>query len=144
LQTPVSDLDSDPLARSRLHARDFDAQLQQRSRDAAIGGRNDLEMRNLVAQYGEVLKVTLPRLRGCVEELGQAGNPVTLRPEISGKAAMLGWLSDVFELGAIPGVIPYIDFAHLHARLGDGAMNTYSEWISALDLYRKFLGDPAL
>ena len=93
----------------------------------------------------EVLKVTIPRLQGCVDELRAAGNPVTLRPEISGKAAMLGSLSDVLAMAqAIPGVVPCIDFAHLHARLGDGAMNSYDEWMSALDFYRKSLGDEAM
>jgi deoxyribonuclease IV len=93
----------------------------------------------------EVLKVTIPRLQGCADELRAAGNPVTLRPEISGKAAMLGSLSDVLEMAkAIPGVVPCIDFAHLHARLGDGAMNTYDEWMSALDYYRKSLGAKAM
>jgi len=93
----------------------------------------------------EVLEVTIPRLRGCVDELRAAGNPVTLRPEVSGKAAMLGSLADVLEMAkAIPGVVPCIDFAHLHARLGDGAMNTYAEWMSTLDFYRKSLGDDAM
>jgi len=93
----------------------------------------------------EVLKVTIPRLQGCADELHATGNPVTLRPEISGKAAMLGSLSDVLEMAkAIPGVVPCIDFAHLHARLGDGAMNTYDEWMSALDYYRKTLGVEAM
>ena len=93
----------------------------------------------------EVLKVTIPRLQGCVDELRAAGNPVTLRPEISGKAAMLGSLPDVLEMAkAILGVVPCIDFAHLHARLGDGAMNTYDEWMSALDFYRKSLDDEAM
>jgi len=93
----------------------------------------------------EVLKMTIPRLQGCVDELRAAGNPVTLRPEISGKAAMLGSLSDVLAMAqAIPGVVPCIDFAHLHARLGDGAMNTYDEWMSALDFYRKSLSDEAM
>jgi deoxyribonuclease-4 len=93
----------------------------------------------------EVLKVILPRLRGCVDELRAAGNPVTLRPEISGKAAMLGSLADVLEMAReIPGVVPCIDFAHLHARLGDGVMNTYGEWMSALEFYRKSLGDDAM
>jgi len=93
----------------------------------------------------EVLKVTIPRLQGCVDELRAAGNPVTLRPEVSGKAAMLGSLSDVLAMAqAIPGVVPCIDFAHLHARLGDGAMNTYDEWMSALEFYRKSLGDEAM
>jgi deoxyribonuclease-4 len=93
----------------------------------------------------EVLKVTIPRLQGCVDELRATGNPVTLRPEISGKAAMLGSLSDVLAMAqAIRGVVPCIDFAHLHARLGDGAMNSYDEWISALDYYHKSLGDEAM
>jgi deoxyribonuclease-4 len=93
----------------------------------------------------EVLEVTIPRLRGCVDELRAAGNPVTLRPEVSGKAAQLGSLSDVVAMAKeIPGVVPCIDFAHLHARLGDGAMNTYDEWMSALDFYRKSLGEEAM
>jgi deoxyribonuclease IV len=93
----------------------------------------------------DVLKVAIPRLQGCIDELRKDGNPVILRPEISGKAAMLGSLSDVLEMAkTIPGVIPCIDFAHLHARLGDGAMNTYEEWIQALDLYSHSLGKKAL
>ena len=93
----------------------------------------------------EVLEIVIPRLRGCVDELRAAGNPVTLRPEISGKAAMLGSLADVLEMAkAIPGVVPCIDFAHLHARLGDGAMNTYDEWMGALEFYRKSLGEAAM
>jgi deoxyribonuclease-4 len=84
-------------------------------------------------------------LQGCVDELRGVGNPVLLRPEISGKAAMLGSMSDVLAMAqAIPGVVPCIDFAHLHARLGDGAMNTYDEWMSALDFYRKSLSDEAM
>jgi deoxyribonuclease-4 len=93
----------------------------------------------------EVLQVTIPRLRDCVDELRSVNNPVRLRPEISGKAAMLGSLTDVLAMAqAIPGVVPCIDFAHLHARLGDGSMNTYDEWMGALDLYRKSLGDEAI
>jgi len=89
----------------------------------------------------EVLEVTIPRLRECVQELRRLGNPVILRPEISGKAAMLGSLADTLEMArAIPGVLPCLDFAHLHARLGDGAMNTYAEWIAALAAYRQALG----
>jgi deoxyribonuclease-4 len=93
----------------------------------------------------EVLKVTIPRLQGCVDELRAAGNPVTLRPETSGKAAMLGSLADTLAMAReIPGVIPCVDFAHLHARLGDGSMNSYDEWMAALDFYRKSLGDEAI
>lgn len=93
----------------------------------------------------EVLEVAIPRLKGCVEELRRAGNPVKLRPETSGKAAMLGSLQDTLEMAkSIQGVVPCIDFAHLHARLGDGSMNTYSEWMRALEDYRQALGEGAL
>lgn len=93
----------------------------------------------------EVLKVIIPRLQGCVDEIRGEGNPVTLRPEISGKAAMLGSLADVLAMArSIPGVVPCIDFAHLHARLGDGAMNSYIEWLKMLEYYRKSLGDQSL
>jgi deoxyribonuclease-4 len=93
----------------------------------------------------DVLAVTIPRLQGCVDELRAEGNLVTLRPEISVKAAMLGSLQDTLEMAkAIEGVIPCIDFAHLHARLGDGSMNTYAEWMKALDDYRRALGKAAL
>ncbi len=94
---------------------------------------------------GEVLKVAIPRLQGCVDELRAAGNPATLRPETMGKSAMLGSLEDTLEMSkAIEGVEPCIDFAHLHARPGDGTVNTYDEWSNYLEMYGKVLGKKAL
>ena len=93
----------------------------------------------------EVLKLGIPRLKGCVDELRKAGNPVTLRPETMGKSAMLGSLEDTLEMSkAIEGVQPCMDFAHLHARPGDGTMNTYDEWSALLKSYQKALGKKAL
>ena len=92
----------------------------------------------------EVLKLAIPRLQGCVDELRKAGNPVTLRPETMGKSAMLGSFEDTLEMSAIAGVEPCIDFAHLHARPGDGTMNTYDEWAALLQTYQKALGKKAL
>lgn len=93
----------------------------------------------------EVLKVAIPRLQGCVDELRAAGNPVTLRPETMGKSAMLGSLEDTLEMSKeIPGVLPCLDFAHLHARPGDGTINSYEEWSARLEAYAKALGDAAL
>lgn len=93
----------------------------------------------------EVLAVAIPRLRGCVDELRAAGNPVTLRPETMGKSAMLGSLEDTLAMAReIPGVEPCLDFAHLHARAGDGSINTYDEWSARLKLYGDALGKPAL
>ena len=93
----------------------------------------------------DVLPGAIARLGGCVDELRGAGNPVTLRPETMGKSAMLGSLDDTLEMARqIPGVLPCIDFAHLHARMGDGSMNTHDEWSRALEAYGKALGDVAL
>ena len=45
---------------------------------------------------------------------------------------------------AISGVLPCLDFAHLHARTGNGSMNSYKEWANLLDGYGTILGDDAL
>jgi deoxyribonuclease IV len=93
----------------------------------------------------EVLKVAIPRLKVCVDELRKAGNPVTIRPETMGKSAMLGSLEDTLEMAkSIEGVLPCVDFAHLHARPGDGTMNTFEEWSALLDAYQKAVGKAAL
>jgi deoxyribonuclease-4 len=93
----------------------------------------------------EVLPVAIPRLQGCIDELRADGNPVTLRPETMGKSAMLGSLDDTLKMSQeIEGVAPCIDFAHLHARPGDGSMNTYDEWSRALELYANALGEATL
>jgi len=87
------------------------------------------------------LATALPRLRACVGELRAAGNPVTLRPETMGKSAMLGSLDDTLVMAAeIDGVLPCLDFAHLHARPGDGSANSYAEWMAMLKLVKKRLG----
>jgi deoxyribonuclease IV len=93
----------------------------------------------------EVLEVAIPRLKACVDELRAAGNPVTLRPETMGKTAMLGSLEDTLTMAKeIPGVEPCLDFAHLHARAGDGSINSYDEWSARLKMYENALGKPAL
>ena len=92
-----------------------------------------------------VLKVAIPRLKECVKELRKAKNPVTLRPETMGKSAMLGSFEDTLEMSkAIDGVQPCLDFAHLHARPGDGTMNTVKEWTRILEAYQAALGQEAL
>ena len=93
----------------------------------------------------EVMKVALPRLEKCVVELRKAGNPVTLRPETMGKSAMLGSFEDALEMSRqIAGVQPCLDFAHLHARPGDGTVNSVDEWSRLLEAYAEGLGAQAL
>lgn len=92
----------------------------------------------------EVLKKVMPRLEGCLKELRQEGNGVILRPETMGKGAMLGSLEDTLEMSSLEGVEPCLDFAHLHARPGDGTMNSPREWLEVLDAYQKALGGDSL
>ena len=93
----------------------------------------------------DVLKVAIPRLQGCLDELRAAGNPVTIRPETMGKSAMLGSLEDTVEMAqAIPGVLPCMDFAHIHARPGDGTINSYEEWSTRLEMVAKTISGEAL
>ena len=93
----------------------------------------------------EVLRTALPRLAGCIEELRAQDNPVTLRPETMGKGSLLGSLQDVLALSSqIDGVEPCLDFSHLHARAGDGSINSFREWSGILETYADTLGADAL
>jgi len=93
----------------------------------------------------DVLKIAVPRLKACVVELRRSGNPVTLRPETMGKSAMLGSFEDVLAMSReIEGVLPCLDFAHLHARPGDGSMNSQKEWSGLLQAYAESLGQASL
>jgi len=92
----------------------------------------------------EVLKTAIPRLEDCVRELRAEENPVVLRPETMGKGAMLGSLEDTLEMSKIDGVEPCMDFAHLHARPGDGSINSTREWMEVLETYMKTLGEGSI
>lgn len=96
------------------------------------------------ASPAEVLKVVLPRLEDCLRELQNEKNSVVLRPETMGKGAMLGSLEDTLAMSALDGVEPCLDFAHLHARPGDGSMNSTREWMAVFNTYRQALGDDSL
>lgn len=70
---------------------------------------------------------------------------VTLRPETMGKGAMFGNLDEVLRLSRdVQGVAPCIDWAHLHARAGDGSFNSYDEFAAALEQVGDLLGDAGL
>jgi len=93
----------------------------------------------------QVMGKVISRLQGCVEELQARGVRVTLRPETMGKSAMIGSLEDVLQMSLeVPQVQPCLDFAHLHARAGDGSMNSYDEWMRVLETYARALGEESL
>ncbi len=62
-----------------------------------------------------------------------------------GKSAMLGSIEDALAMSAAMDMVqPCIDFAHMHARPGDGSMNTYEEWSKLLTNYKKTFGAKSL
>jgi len=93
----------------------------------------------------EVLTVVIPRLQEAVDEAARMGSKAILRVEVMGKSAMLGSLDDALTMSkAVPSVLPCIDFAHLHARAGNGSMNSAEEWSDVLEKYSVALGKNAL
>ena len=93
----------------------------------------------------EVLPKAIARLEAVVADLAEMDVAVTLRPETMGKSAVIGSLEDTLAMSqAVPGVLPCVDFAHLHARPGDGSMNSYDEWARALEAYAQALGEDTL
>lgn len=97
------------------------------------------------APVNEWKKIVIERLAGCAYELKDREIVVTLRPETMGKQALIGSLQDTLMLSQeIPGVEPCLDFAHLHARTGNGMLNSEEEWDNCIAEYRQALGDEAL
>jgi deoxyribonuclease-4 len=91
-------------------------------------------------QVYERAKEKLLEIRGILDD---EGVDVILRPETMGKKAMFGSLEETVQLSRdIPGVLPCIDFAHLHARTG--ALNSYEEFSAILATVEEYLGRAGL
>lgn len=88
----------------------------------------------------EQMKEKLLELRQILDD---EGVDVILRPETMGKPAVFGSLDETLQLSRdIPGVLPCIDFAHLHARTGE--MNTYEEFAGIFSAVENALGRDGL
>ncbi len=93
-------------------------------------------------QVYERAKEKLLELTGILRE---EGVDVLLRPETMGKRAMFGTLEEVVQLSKeIDGIEPCIDIAHLHARMGDGTLNTYDEFVEMFKYIERELGREGL
>lgn len=92
-----------------------------------------------------VLEKSVHRLDNLAHELASANISVNLRPETMGKQTLLGSFEDTLYLSKkIGSVFPCLDFAHLHARAGDGSKNSKKEWDYILDQYAQVLGKLSL
>ena len=83
-------------------------------------------------------------IKAIVDSLRNEGVDIWVRPELMGGLAEFGDLEEIISLSEeIEGVLPAIDFAHLHAR-SIGKYNSYEEIVSVLELIEKRLGKEAL
>lgn len=70
-------------------------------------------------------------------------NPVVLRPETMGKKSQFGSLEEIlFLCRELDGMLPCIDFSHIHAR--NGKANNYREFSRILKKIEKKLGNAAI
>jgi len=101
------------------------------------------------AYYGEdELKIVYDRVNNALKEivktLRDEGIKIWIRPETSGGLAEFGSLEEVLALSQnFEGVLPCVDFAHLHAR-SIGGYNKYGEIASIFEQIEEKLGREAL
>jgi deoxyribonuclease-4 len=93
---------------------------------------------NPAAVYEKVKK----ELTGIYEQLKTEGVDVTLRIETMGRKSQFGSLDEVLSITEVDGVMPCIDFSHLHARSGEN--NTHDEFASILGKVEEKIGRKGL
>ena len=70
---------------------------------------------------------------------------VVLRPETMGKRRQFGSLEEILQMcREVDGLLPCVDFAHIHAREGQGKANSYREFDRILRKIERKLGAKAL
>ncbi len=91
----------------------------------------------------EALERVRENLAEVAARIRAEGLKILLAPETTGKTTQLGTLEEVLKLcKGMEGVVPCIDFAHIHARTG--RYNSYEEFLEILDLVAETLGKKAL
>lgn len=96
---------------------------------------------------GESPSRTLRRIKRHIKEVlrmcNDEGIGIQLRPETTGKPSQFGRIEEILALSAeVEGILPCIDFAHLHAY--DGRTNSYDEFAAVLERIASELGAKAL
>ncbi len=90
--------------------------------------------------YEKIKKQLIP----ITKRLNDEDNRIWVRPEVSGKPVQFGSLDEIIKLSEeVEGVMPCIDFSHLHART-NGKFNTMQEFRKILSLVENRLGRPGL
>ncbi len=82
------------------------------------------------------------QLIGIMEQLKSEGVDITLRIETMGRNSQFGSLDEVLEITEVDGVLPCIDFSHLHALTGKN--NSRDEFAMILSRVEDRLGKEGL
>ncbi len=78
------------------------------------------------------------------EELKRERKTITLRPETTGKPTQFGSFDEILKIcEEVEGVLPCVDFAHIHAR-ESGKYNNYEEFSKILKKIERVLGKEAI
>jgi deoxyribonuclease IV len=120
--------------------------LIQTARVASLCGAKDIAFHTAFYMKDNPEEV-YPRIKqllpGIVTEIRRQNKYITLRPELMGRNSQFGSLEELLTLcSEIEGVLPCIDFAHLHSR--NGKINSYYEFKSVLSQIEKRLGRSVL
>lgn len=93
----------------------------------------------------QIYKIVKENFSKVVKQLHDEGiKDVWLRPETTGKETQWGDLAETIKLSQdIEGVLPCIDFGHLHARY-NGTNNTLAEFRQIMETVEKGLGKDGL
>jgi len=84
-------------------------------------------------------------VREVVSILKAERSSVVLRPETMGKRSQFGSLEEVlFLCREVDGLLPCVDFSHIHAREGSGKANSYREFDRILRKIERKLGKKAI
>jgi len=91
-----------------------------------------------------VYERTKEQLKSIVSELRDVENNIWVRPETTGKETQFGSIKELIQMSQdVEGVMPCVDFAHLHART-NGKYNTTSEFREVLEMIEKGMGREGL
>jgi len=91
-----------------------------------------------------VFEIVKSQIKSIMRTLSNEGIKLWVRPETTGKASQFGDIDELIRLSQeIEGVLPCIDFSHIHARSG-GKFNTLSEFKDLLSNVETGLGKEAL
>jgi len=90
----------------------------------------------------KVLEKVAGEIAGMADEIRSNGWEISLAPETTGRETQLGSLEETLEMcKRVRGVLPMVDFAHLHAR-SNGRFKAKKDFIEAIEcIPKKYLAN---